>query len=80
MMSLKLEFAYGHVFSGLDLECFPGREREKLAEMDACVSFTERLSTLELSVKSTCLHPIFGPAFTSLSPLSVVSAKERNLI
>jgi hypothetical protein len=32
--------------------------------------------TLELSVKSPCLHPIFGPAFKPLSPLSVVSAKK----
>jgi hypothetical protein len=31
--------------------------------------------TLELSVKSPSLHPIFGPAFKPLSPLSVVSAK-----
>ncbi len=41
------------------------RERERLAEMDAFVSFTERLRTLELSVKSPCVHLIFGPAFTT---------------
>jgi hypothetical protein len=37
--------------------------------------------TIELSVvKSPCLHPVFGPAFTPLSPLSVVSAKQWNFI
>jgi hypothetical protein len=36
--------------------------------------------TIELFRKSSCLHPLFGPAFTPLSPLSVVSAKLGNLI
>jgi hypothetical protein len=34
---------------------------------------------LEFSVMSPCLYPIFGLAFTPLSPLSVVSAKYWNL-
>jgi hypothetical protein len=29
----------------------------------------------QASLKSPCLHPVFGPVFTPLSPLSVVSAK-----
>jgi hypothetical protein len=32
-------------------------------------------NTLELSIKSPCFHHVFGPAFTPLSPLSVVSAE-----
>jgi hypothetical protein len=34
--------------------------------------------TIELSVKSPCLHPIFWPAFTCLSSLSMVCAKQGN--
>jgi hypothetical protein len=37
-----------------------------------------RRKILELSIKSPYLHPVFGPPFTPLSPLSVVSAKERH--
>jgi hypothetical protein len=37
---------------------------------------TKILMKIELSIKSPCLlHLVFGPAFISLSPLSVVSAK-----
>jgi len=37
------------------------------------------LSLVELSLKSPCLHPVFGPPFTTLSPLSVVSAKVKTI-
>jgi len=32
---------------------------------------------LQLTIKSPSLHPVFGPAFTLLFPLSVVSTKVR---
>jgi hypothetical protein len=42
-------------------------------------AFTQRNKFLhywtELSIKSPCLHLVFGPAFTPTSPLSEVSAK-----
>jgi len=38
------------------------------------------LSLVELSLKSPCLHPIFGPPFSPpLSPLSVVSARVKTI-
>ncbi len=40
----------------------------------------ERFVAIELSIKSHCLHPVFGPAFTLLFPLSVVSAKWEILL
>ncbi len=35
---------------------------------------------LELSIKSPCIHPVFGRPFHLLSSLSVVHAKQRNFI
>ncbi len=32
---------------------------------------------IELSIKSPCLHPVFGPPFTPKTPLSVVSAESH---
>jgi hypothetical protein len=57
-----------------------GRKMINIPPKRALVPHKNKILTLKLSIKSPCLHPLFGLAFTPLGPFSVVSAKQGDFI
>jgi len=77
-VNIKTFWKFSSVFGWLILKCNLTSKRGQ------CLPFSRRdlpshggilYLPFQLSIKSPSLHPVFGPAFTLLSSLSVVSTK-----